>query len=180
MRAEIELFPGIGDTPFAGLLADDQGPLRRGWQREQRIFPRGKSFAANQHIRVRNECRRFVRASAPHFSKGHQIAENFAAAHAGTGIAHGDRLAVGEFAGGGGRRTDNLRLGWELSKRRRNNKKSADQNTQFCSYFSFPSSRSPRDLWHGSMPPELVSSTTIHQLFRCNQERLLKFSARCI
>src|ERR1035438_7746050 len=105
----------VRNAPLLLFLVDDQRPLIRLRNRKNRIAARRQRFAADGHIRIRNQLRGFVRAGTPDFSVGNQrllarVAKNLASLSARAGIVHLDRLAIGELALRARRRTLPLRL----------------------------------------------------------------------
>ena len=105
---EVEFLPGIRNAPLAGLLADDKRPLVRRGKREERVAAGGDRRLLHEHGRVDDEGGGFIRAGAPLFAIGHQVAENLSPAHAGARVVHVNRLAVGESAGRLRRRAQDL------------------------------------------------------------------------
>src|SRR5579862_7555793 len=99
---QIELLAGVGNAPDGAalvvfrLLVDDERPLGFVWQNVEGIRTRGNILAADDEVAVGNKERGLVRARAPDFAVGYEVAVNLALVHARTGIIDLDGLAVVE------------------------------------------------------------------------------------
>jgi hypothetical protein len=100
--AEVAAF-GIRDAPFAGLLADDEGPLAVGGEGEEGVGSGGNHQGTDLEVDGGDEGGGGIGSSAPDFTVGDEAAHDLASAHGGGAVVDGDGLA-GEGDGGlGGR-----------------------------------------------------------------------------
>src|SRR6266852_3543863 len=97
---QIVRFAGIGNSPLAGLLADDQRPLVRIGNGKHRVASSRNGLAPQRELRVGDQCGGFIRTQAPDLSHWHQVAENLAPLHPRARVIHGNSFALGQLAGG--------------------------------------------------------------------------------
>ena len=88
----------IGNSPFPGLLVDDEGPFVCGGHREERVIACRNGLAANNYIAAANEGGCFVRPGAPDFAERYEVAINLTSFHARAGIGRLDGLSSTEIA----------------------------------------------------------------------------------